>query len=261
MNRQIDPQSLRARDPHKSARPRLPLAAFALALFGTAVAIVPAFAQQTVPPTDPGLYSAMRWRSIGPFRAGRVAAVAGIPGDPTTYYIGLPGGGIWKTTNAGEVWKPIFDGAHVASVGAIAVAPSNANIVFAGTGEQTAGNGVYKSTDAGATWTNIGLKDTKFITSIVVDPRNPDIIIVGVLGHPILGVAAASANKGVYKTTDGGKNWTKALYKDDMAGVSDMVADPVNPRVIYAGLWRPRDFRAAGFQASDLKKQDSWIYK
>jgi photosystem II stability/assembly factor-like uncharacterized protein len=222
----------------------------------------PAFAQQqTAQPIDPSLYSAMRWRSIGPLRAGRVAAVAGIPGDPTTFYIGMPGGGIWKTTNAGEVWKPIFDDAHVASVGAIAVAPSNTNIVYAGTGEQTAGNGVYKSTDAGATWTNIGLNDTKFISSIIVDPRNPDIIIVGVLGHPILSIAAASPAKGVFKTTDGGKTWAKVFYKDDMAGVSDMVADPGNPRVLYAGIWRPRDFRAAGFQASDLKKQDSWIYK
>ena len=261
MNRKMDRRFSRRREKRGLVRDSFLTAAFALALCGMVGAVVPAIAQQAAPPTDPNLYSAMRWRSIGPYRAGRVAAVVGVPGDPTTYYIGMPGGGIWKTTNAGEVWKPIFNDAHVASVGALAVAPSNANIIYAGTGEQTAGNGVYKSTDAGATWTNIGLKDTKFITSIIVDPRNPDVIVVGVLGHPILGVAAANQNKGVYKTTDGGKNWTKALYKDDMAGVSDMVADPGNPRVIYAGIWRPRDFRAAGFQASDLKKQDSWIYK
>jgi photosystem II stability/assembly factor-like uncharacterized protein len=273
MLRILDRQSFRARVRRGTARPQWLAAAFALTLLTAVAAIAPAFAQQAQqqsPPqaprpmgetTDPSLYSAMRWRSIGPFRAGRVAAVAGIPGDPTTYYIGMPGGGIWKTTNAGEIWTPIFDEARVASVGALAIAPSNSNIVFAGTGEQTAGNGVYKSADAGATWTNIGLKDTKFISSIVVDPRNPDIVVVGVLGHPILGVAAANPAKGVFKTTDGGKTWTKALYKDDMAGISDMVADPGNPRVLYAGVWRPRDFRAAGFQASDMKKQDSWIYK
>jgi photosystem II stability/assembly factor-like uncharacterized protein len=261
MNCSIDPLSSRTRVPHIFTRPILLVAAFAVIFFGLVGAAAPTGGQQTSQPVDPSLYSAMRWRSIGPFRAGRVAAVAGVPGDPTTYYIGMPGGGIWKTTSAGEVWKPIFDDAHVASVGALAVAPSNANIVYAGTGEQTAGNGVYKSTDAGTTWTNIGLKDTKFISSIIVDPRNPDIIVVGVLGHPILGVAAANVNKGVYKTTDGGKNWTKALYKDDMAGVTDMVADPGNPRILYADIWRPRDFRATGMQASDMKKQDSWIYK
>ena len=261
MNRKMDREFSRRREKPGFMRARFLTAALALALCAAVGAAVPVIAQQAAQPTDASQYSAMRWRSLGPYRAGRVAAVVGVPGDPATYYIGMPGGGIWKTTNAGEVWKPIFDDAHVASVGALAIAPSNANIVYAGTGEQTAGNGVYKSADAGTTWTNIGLKDTKFITSIVVDPRNPDIVVVGVLGHPILGVAAANANKGVYKTTDGGRNWTKALFKDDMAGVSDMVADPGNPRILYAGIWRPRDFRAAGFQASDLKKQDSWIYK
>lgn len=259
MNRIFRLHAAGSRDWTAVARPKLCAAAIALLLVGAAIA--PALAQQNGQSMAPDLYSAMRWRSIGPFRAGRVAAVAGIAGDPTTYYIGMPGGGIWKTTNAGEVWTPIFDETHVASVGALSIAPSNPNIVFAGTGEQTPGNGVYKSTDAGATWTNIGLPDTGFISSIIVDPRNPDVIVVGVLGHPILGVAAASPNKGVYKTSDGGKNWAKVLYMDDMAGVSDMAADPGNPRVLYAGLWRPRDFRAAGFQASDPKKQDSWIYK
>ena len=148
-----------------------------IAILSGAAAAAPAFAQQAGAAIDPSLYSGMRWRSIGPLRAGRVAAVAGIPGDPTTYYMGLPGGGVWKTTDGGEVWFPIFDDQHVASVGFVAIAPSDHNIVYVGTGEQTAGNGVYKSTDAGATWTNVGLKDTKFITSIVVDPRNPDILV------------------------------------------------------------------------------------
>jgi photosystem II stability/assembly factor-like uncharacterized protein len=187
----------------------------------------------------------MRWRLIGPYRAGRVSAVAGIPGDPTTYYMGTPGGGIWKTASGGTVWKPVFDDAHVASIGDVAVALSNPNIIIVGTGEQTDGDGVYRSADAGATWTNIGLKDSRYISTVIIDPRNPDIIIVGVLGHPILGVSKPSENRGVYKTTDGGKTWTKTLYKDDLAGVSNMTADPNNPRILYAALWKPFDFQRA----------------
>ena len=200
----------------------------------------------------------MRWRLIGPYRAGRVSAVAGIPDDPTTYYMGTPGGGIWKTTSGGTVWKPIFDDEHVASIGDIAIAPSNPKIIIVGTGEQTDGDGVYRSTDAGATWTNIGLKDSRYISTVIINPRNPDIILVGVLGHPILGVSKPSENHGVYKTTDGGKTWTKTLYKDDMAGVSNMTADPNNPRILYAALWKPFDFRTGPPEA---KTQDSWIYK
>jgi photosystem II stability/assembly factor-like uncharacterized protein len=219
----------------------------------------PAQAQQDAGPIDPSLYSGMHWRLVGPFRAGRVSAVAGIAGNPAVFYIGTPGGGIWKTSDGGRVWKPIFDDEHVASIGAVAVAPSNPEIVYVGTGEQTPGNGVYKSTDAGATWTHIGLADTKYISSVIVDPKNPEIVIVGVLGDPILGRAPASQARGVYKTSDGGKTWTKTLYKDDGSGISDMVADPNNPRVLYAGLWHPPDF--LGPQAAREKKPDSWIYK
>ena len=198
----------------------------------------------------------MRWRLIGPHRGGRVSAVAGIPGDSAVYYMGTPGGGVWKTTDGGIVWTPIFDGERVASIGAVAIAPSNSSIIYVGTGEQTAGNGMYKSTDAGATWTHIGLDDTHYISSVIIDPRNPDIVIAGALGHPILGPAADKAARGVYKSTDGGKTWTRTLFKDEKAGVSDMVADPGNPRVLYAALWHPRDFFG---DASE--KQDSWIYK
>ncbi|MGA8555802.1 MAG: hypothetical protein WB630_15420 [Candidatus Acidiferrales bacterium] len=207
---------------------------------------------------DPSLYSALRWRLIGPYRAGRVSAVAGIPGDPTTYYMGTPGGGVWKTTSSGTVWTPIFDQEHVASIGDVAVAPSNPSIVIVGTGEQTDGNGVYRSTDAGVTWINIGLKDSKYISTVIIDPRNPNIILVGVLGHPILGVSKPGENRGVYKTTDGGKTWAKTLYQDDMAGVSNMAADPNDPRILYAALWTPFDFRSG---PPEGRKQDSWIYK
>jgi photosystem II stability/assembly factor-like uncharacterized protein len=232
-----------------------------IVMFG--LALVPAQAQQTAASSagvDPGLYSGMRWRLIGPHRAGRVSAVAGVPGNPAVYYMGTPGGGVWKTTDGGRMWQPIFDDEHVASIGAVAVAPSNSDVVYVGTGEQTEGNGMYKSTDAGATWTHIGLEDTKYISSVIVDPRNPDIVIVGVLGHPILGTAAASKTRGVYKTTDGGKTWTRTLYKDDFAGISDMVVDPNNPRVLYAGVWHPRAFRAPPDPGKE-KEQDAWIYK
>jgi photosystem II stability/assembly factor-like uncharacterized protein len=236
-------------------------AAFALALLAfTAAPLLAQNAQpaapQNAPLIDPSLYSAMRWRMIGPHRGGRVSAVAGIPGDSAVYYMGTPGGGVWKTTDGGAVWTPIFDRERVASIGAVAIAPSNSNIIYVGTGEQTTGNGMYKSIDAGATWTHLGLDDTHYISSVIIDPRNPDIVVVGALGHPILGVAADKAARGVYKSTDGGKTWMRTLFKDEKAGVSDMVADPGNSRVLYAALWHPRDFFG---DPSD--NQDSWIYK
>src|SRR6059036_676526 len=124
------------------------------------------------------LFSAMKWRLVGPHRAGRVTAVAGIPGKPAIYYFGTPGGGVWKTTDGGRVWKPIFDDAHVASIGALALAPSNPDIIYVGTGEETVGHGLYKSTDAGKTWNKAGLGDTRYITAIIVDPRDPNIVLV-----------------------------------------------------------------------------------
>ena len=245
-------------NPHR--RSMILLWALALSIAALGLASLPMRAQQANAPVDPSLYSAMRWRLIGPYRAGRVSAVAGIPGNPAVYYMGTPGGGLWKTTDGGRVWKPIFDQEGVASIGAVAVAPSNPDIVYVGTGEQTQGNGMYKSSDAGATWTHIGLEDTKYISAVVVDPRDPNIVVVGVLGHPILGTAGAGKTRGVYKTTDGGKNWSKTLYKDELAGISDMVADPSNPRVLYAGMWHPRDFRAPPVAGKE-KEQTAWIYK
>lgn len=205
---------------------------------------------------DPSLYSAMRWRLIGPYRAGRVTAVAGIPANPAVYYIGTPGGGVWKTTDGGTVWKPIFDAAHVASIGAVALAPSDTNIVYVGTGEQTEGNGVYKSADAGATWTQIGLQETHYINTVLIDPRNPDIVIVGAMGD-----SKESDNRGVYKTADGGKSWKKTLFQDNRTGVADMVMDPNNPRVLYVAMWRPASRVFFGSAGRPPEGPDAWIYK
>src|SRR6266481_9421311 len=140
---------------------------FRLALFAIATTISICAAAQDI---SPDMYSAMKWRSVGPFRAGRVTSVSGVPNQTAIYYIGTPGGGVWKTTDAGHVWKPIFDSEHIASIGVVAVSPSNPNIVYVGTGEQTQGNGVYKSTDSGATWKSIGLEKTHIITGMAIDP-------------------------------------------------------------------------------------------
>src|SRR4029079_7267094 len=164
-----------------SARPsmkRLLLGSIVLITF-----LAPLRAQQI----NPSAFSGLRWRSIGPPRSGYVSAPAGIPGDPATYYVGLPEGGVWKTTNAGTTWKPIFDAVHVASIGAVAVAPSDPNVVYVGTGNQsgwsfTTGKGIYKSTDAGQTWTNVGLAKSQYMGGIVVDPRNANALLVAVLG-------------------------------------------------------------------------------
>jgi len=218
----------------------------------------PSFAQQDSQTIDPSLYSAMRWRLIGPYRGGRVTAVAGISGDPTVYYMGTPGGGVWKTTDGGRVWNPIFDDQHVASIGAVALAPSNPNIIYVGTGEQTRGNGVYKSSDTGATWTHIGLEKAYYISSIVVDPRNPEIVIVGVLVRAVTSVSSEPPEHGVFKSVNGGKTWTRTLSKDALDGIADMCADPGNPREIFAAMWHPPD---PSSNSDDKNKQDGWIYR
>ena len=189
---------------------------------------------------SPSLYSGMQWRQIGPFRAGRVTGVTGVPGQPAIYYMGTAGGGAWKTTDGGMVWKPIFDKQHVASIGAIAVAPSNPNIVYIGTGDVSnvggavnQGNGMWKSTDAGETWQHIGLEDSRHIAAIWVDPKNADIVFAAALGHTF----APNEERGVFKTTDGGKTWRKVLYKDDKTGAIDVAFAPDNPQIGFAALW------------------------
>ena len=189
---------------------------------------------------DPSLYSGLQWRQVGPFRAGRVTDVTGVPGQPAIYYMGTAGGGAWKTTDGGMVWKPIFDKAKVASIGAIAVAPSNPNIVYIGTGDVSnvggavnQGNGVWKSTDAGETWQHIGLEDSRHIGAMWIDPKNPEVVVVAALGHTF----APNEQRGVFKTTDGGKTWRKVLYKDDKTGAIDVAFAPDNPQIGFATLW------------------------
>ena len=186
------------------------------------------------------LYKGLKWRSIGPYRGGRVLAVVGVPGDPYTFYFGGVGGGVFRTTDGGLNWRPLFDKQPISSIGAIAVADSNPNVIYVGTGEAcirgniSYGNGVYKTTDGGKTWTNVGLKDTRHIGAVLVHPKNPDIAYVAALGHAY----GPNAERGVFRTTDGGKTWEKVLYKDDKTGAIDVVFDPHNPNVLFAALYQ-----------------------
>lgn len=200
---------------------------FLILIFSIVLLTTTAFAQY-----NPESFSAMKWRLVGPHRAGRVTAVAGIPGKPAIYYFGTPGGGVWKTTDGGRVWKPIFDDAHIASIGALVLAPSNPDIIYVGTGEETEGNGVYKSTDAGRSWTNVGLRNTHHISSLIVDPRNPNIVLAGSLDF-----FNPNPEKGIFKTTDGGKTWKSVLFKDDKTSIMDMCAAPDDPGIIYAATY------------------------
>ncbi len=197
---------------------------------------------QTAVRVDPSLYAGLRWRSIGPFRAGRVNSVAGVPGQPNLFYAGSVGGGVWKTTNSGRSWFPIFDSQPIASIGAVAVAPSNSDIVYVGSGEAdmrsqiSYGNGIYKSTDAGKTWAHIGLDNTRQIGRILIDPRDPNVVFVAALGH----VYGPNPDRGVFKSKDGGRTWQKVLFKSNDIGAIDLAFDPTDSQTVYASLWNTR---------------------
>ncbi len=188
-------------------------------------------------------YQEMRWRMIGPFRGGRTRAVAGDPNQPNILYMGAVNGGVWKTTDYGRIWTPIFDAQPTQSIGAIAVAPSDPRILYVASGEGlhrpdlSVGNGIYKSTDGGQTWTHLGLREGQQIPALAVDPRDPNRLFAAVLGHPY----GPSPERGVFLSTDGGQNWQKVLYKDENTGASFIEMDPSNPDVLYAGLWEVRE--------------------
>jgi photosystem II stability/assembly factor-like uncharacterized protein len=211
---------------------------FALIAVTALVALPPALVPaQTAAPIDPRLYSALSWRNLGPFRAGRVAAVTGAIGQPGTFYIGLPAAGVWKTTSAGETWYPIFDSVKdVSSVGGIEVAPSDPNVIYVGTGDIVTGggisegNGVYKSTDAGKTWRHLGLDATKQIPTILVDPKDPNIVLIGAQGD----IHVKSKSRGVFRSTDGGATWTQTLFVDDSTGLQKLARAFDVPSVIFA---------------------------
>ena len=205
-------------------------------------AAAPAAGEEQEGPKGP--WHGLMWRLVGPYRGGRALAVSGVIGDPHTYYFGSTGGGVWKSTDGGLTWHSVTDKVKdmSPSIGAIAVAPSDPNVIYAGTGEACirgdiiAGNGVYKSIDAGKTWTFSGLRDTLSIGRIIINPRNPDIVFVAALGHPF----GPNAERGIFRTTDGGKTWTKVLFQDENTGGIDLSFDPNNANTIFAGLWQAR---------------------
>jgi photosystem II stability/assembly factor-like uncharacterized protein len=188
-------------------------------------------------------YQELRWRTIGPFRGGRTRAAAGVPSQPNVFYMAQVNGGVWKTNDFGRTWNPIFDDQPTQSIGAIAVAPSDPNIVYVASGEGlhrpdlSVGNGIYKSTDAGKTWTHLGLRDGQQIPALAVDPRDPNKVFAAVLGHPY----GPSQERGLYRSTDGGQSWQRLIAKDENTGASDVEIDPSNPDVVYAAMWEVRE--------------------
>jgi photosystem II stability/assembly factor-like uncharacterized protein len=216
----------------------------------------------TIPGTiDEKLFNGMQWRQIGPFRGGRALAIEGVQGEPDTYYFGAVAGGVWKTIDGGANWTPLFDKADISSIGALAVAPFDHNVIYAGTGEAairgntTYGTGVYKSIDAGRTWKNVGLEDSRQIGAVIVHPLNPDIVLVAALGHAF----GPNQERGIFRTSDGGKTWTNVLFKDENTGGIDVVFDPHNPNIVFASLWQARRqpwFFSSGGPGSGLYRSE-----
>src|SRR5213593_3490962 len=209
---------------------------------------------------SPDLFKSLHWRSIGPFRGGRTRAVAGVPSQPNVFYIAQVNGGVFKTDDYGRTWTPIFDDQPTGSVGCIAVAPSDPNIVYVGSGEGlqrpdlSVGDGIYKSTDAGKTWTHLGLRDGQQIPQIAVDPRDPNRLFVAVLGHPY----GPNAERGIFRSTDGGRSFEKVLYKDENTGGMDVIIDPSSPDTVYAALWAARQ---GPWENGDFRGPTSGVFK
>jgi len=210
----------------------------ALAVIALAACAAPLVAQ----PFAPSLFGEMRWRNIGPHRGGRTKAATGVPGRPGLFYIGVCNGGVWKTTDYGRTWTPIFDDQPTGSIGAIAVAPSDPDVIYVGSGEGlqrpdlSTGDGIYKSKDGGRSWTHLGLRDGQQIPQIAVDPRDPNRLLVAVLGHPY----GPNEERGIFRSTDGGASFERVLARGPDTGGIDVVLDPANPDVAYAALWEAR---------------------
>jgi photosystem II stability/assembly factor-like uncharacterized protein len=209
---------------------------------------------------DPARYSGLEWRCIGPHRAGRTVGASGVPGQPNVFYVGVNNGGVWKTTDYGRIWKPIFDDQPTGSIGTLAVAPSEPNTIYVGSGEGlqrpdlSVGDGIYKSRDGGKTWEYLGLRDGQQICSIIVDPKNANRLFVAVLGHPY----GPNEERGVFRSLDGGKTFEKVLYKDADTGASALSFDPKNSNVVYAALWAARH---GPWENSSWKGKNSGLYK
>src|SRR5438067_3284989 len=188
------------------------------------------------------MFQEMRWRMVGPFRGGRTRALAGVPSQPNVFYIGAVNGGVWKSDDYGRTLSPIFDQQPTQSIVAIAVAPSNSDIVYVASGEGlqrpdlSIGDGIYKSTDAGKTWTHLGLREGQQIRALAIDPRDPNRLFAAVLGHPY----GSNPERGIFRSTDGGATWQQVLYKDENTGGSDVAIDPSNPNIVYACMWQSR---------------------
>jgi photosystem II stability/assembly factor-like uncharacterized protein len=235
---------------------------FLVFLFAAANVLAQKKETKTTLTYDEKLYAALEWRSIGPYRGGRSAAVTGVPGKPNLFYMGATGGGVWKTNDAGNTWTNISDGFFGSSIGAVAVSEWDNNVIYVGQGEGTVrgnvsyGHGMWKSTDAGKTWTFIGLKDSKHIPRIRIHPKNPDIVYAAVMGD----LFKPSEERGVYKSEDGGKNWRRVLFANANAGAVDLCMDPNNPRILYASTWRirrtPYSLESGGEGSSIYKSTD-----
>src|SRR5689334_15823374 len=210
--------------------------------------------------TGDEVFQGLKWRMIGPFRGGRTVGATGVPGQPNVFYIGVNNGGVWKTTDYGMTWKPIFDDQPTGSIGAIAVAPSNPETIYVGSGEGlqrpdlSVGDGIYKSTDGGATWRHLGLRDGQQIPAVLVDPRDPNRVFAAVLGHPY----GPNTERGIYRSTDGGTTWTQVLGKDENTGGMDLAFDPGDPQTVFADLWSARQ---APWEAGWVLSGNNGLYK